>query len=376
MRVWAVGFFQEAAFFLMINFPGRLADLGLAEGGIGILYSASAVAALALRPAFGRILDVVHRRSVLKVAGIANVAATLALAVIDGSGATLWVVFLTQRILQIVLFTTILTYAADSLPREQRTHGLALFGLSGLIPIAAGGLTADLLIGWGGYPALLMAAAASGLVGWLIVWRLPLLPVMGRRPRRSFWAVLHQPDLRPLWWVSLMFGIGMETLFTFMRTYVDTRRTGSLGLFFGIYGALAVGTRLFGGSHYDRVPHRGVTVGAVAVLGLSLVLLGGTSHLAVFVVAAAVGGAAHGAVFPILSSQVVTRSRTAERGSAVAIFTSIFDVALLAAAPLVGALIDGIGYGVAFPAAGSVLMGGALVYAVWDRRLVQALATS
>src|SRR5680860_82953 len=88
--VFMVGLFQEVAFFLLVNLPGRLEQLGLGPTGIGLAYSASALAALALRPGLGRILDVVHRRTILRVAGIGNVAAILALALIDIAGPPLW----------------------------------------------------------------------------------------------------------------------------------------------------------------------------------------------------------------------------------------------------------------------------------------------
>lgn len=369
--VWLVGFFQEVSFFLLVNLPGRLAQLGLTEAGIGVAYSSSALAALILRPWLGRILDVVRRRTVLRVAGLANIAATAALAFIDTPGALLWTVFLTQRVLLIVLFTTLLTYAADCLPVELRTQGLAVFGLSGLIPVATSHLLGDAILSVADYPAVLLVAAGAAALSWSLVWRLPLLPVLGKRPRRNFWAVLVQRDMLPLWWITFMFAAGMETIFVFMRTYVDTRRIGSLGLFFGVYGALAVLTRLGGGSRYDRLPKRPVTVIAIVGQALGLVLVGLAGGTAMLVAGAAVLGAAHGAVFPILSSQVVDRARTAERGSAVAIFTSIIDVALLAIAPVVGFLIDRAGYHVAFPAVGGLLAVGAVVYTLWDRRLLR-----
>jgi predicted MFS family arabinose efflux permease len=113
------------------------------------------------------------------------------------------------------------------------------------------------------------------------------------------------------------------------------------------------------------------------VLGLGsyavgLALLAITSTIPVMVGAAVAVGLSHGAVFPILSSQVVSRARTAERGSAMSIFTSIFDIALLVAAPAVGFLIDGFDYRLAFGVVSFVLGIGALVYAWWDRRLVSS----
>jgi hypothetical protein len=57
-----------------------------------------------------------------------------------------------------------------------------------------------------------------------------------------------------------------------------------------------------------------------------------------------------------------------------AIFTSIFDIALLLGAPAVGFIIDGSGYLVAFGATGFFLVAGAVVYGIWDRRLVAAMS--
>jgi predicted MFS family arabinose efflux permease len=175
--------------------------------------------------------------------------------------------------------------------------------------------------------------------------------------------------------VTLFFSIGLETLFTFTRTYVDERQIGSTGLFFGVYGMSAAAMRIFGGSHYDRIPQRLFVVSALLAYGLGLGMMAIAGSLPLLIAAAVAGGVSHGAVFPILTSQVVGRARTAERGSAMAIFTSIFDIALLLAAPSVGFLIDGFNYRVAFGAVAIALGLGAAVYAIWDRRLVAAAAS-
>jgi predicted MFS family arabinose efflux permease len=310
------------------------------------------------------------------VTGLANAAVVLALVTTSVWGPLLWGLFLVQRVLQIALFTTMLTYGADSIPIQHRTQGLALFGLSGLFPIALSGVAGDLVIDAFGFGALFVLAATASLTSWLLVWRLPLLPVLGHRPRRGFWAALAQRNLLPVWWVTLFFSIGLETLFTFTRTYVDERQIGSTGLFFGVYGMSAAAMRIFGGSHYDRIPQRLFVVSALLAYGLGLGMMAIAGSLPLLIAAAVAGGVSHGAVFPILTSQVVGRARTAERGSAMAIFTSIFDIALLLAAPSVGFLIDGFNYRVAFGAVAIALGLGAAVYAIWDRRLVAAAASS
>lgn len=373
--IWIVGFLQGIGFFLLVNVPGRFFELGLTEGTIGLVYSLAALAGLSIRPLLGRTLDVVHRRTVIRVAGFINAAAVLGLAVTAVAGPLLFGWFVLARASQIVIFTATLTYAADTLPIHLRTRGLAIFGLSGLIPIAVSNLIGDRIIAATGYTGAIGTSAALALIAAVAVWWLPTLPVLGQRARRSFWAALAQPDLRVVWFITLVFAMGTETLFSFMRTFVETHPdVGSLGLFFAVYGGLAVTTRLMNGRRFDTVVPRKTAALGVAGLGFGMLLLSLAVGPVGFVAAAALGGAAHGVVFPVLTSEVVARARTSERGSAVATFTSIFDLAILGLVPVVGFLIDTSGYTTAYSAVAISMIGGAVFYYFWDIRRTGNLA--
>ncbi len=368
-RLFTAAIFQELSFMLLVYIPGYLTDLSATEGMIGILYSAAAVVSLLIRPWFGRVLDLTRRRTVLLIGGAINAVVILSLSLTSEWGAFLWGLFLVQRAVQIGLFTAMLTYGADAIPLERRTQGLAIFGLSGLIPIAVGGIAGDALIGNFGFDGLFVASAMFSIASWFVVWTFPTLPVRGAQPRRSFWAALAQPSLLPLWFVSLMFAVGLETLFTFARTFVEDRQVGTTGVIFAAYGTAAGLTRIAGGRLYDRLPHRPLLTGGIAVYGLGLVILALAQTVPMVVVAAVATGTAHGATFPLLSSEVINRARVNERGSAVSTLTAVFDVALLAGAPVVGATIDGFSYLVAFSAVGALLVVGSVLYWVWDRRI-------
>ena len=368
-RLFTAAMLQELSFSLFIHLPGYLSELGASEGRIGLLYAAAAVLSLTLRPWLGRILDLTHRRTVLLVSAALNLVVVLALTTTTAFGPFLWALFLMQRTIQIALFTAMLTYGADSIPIARRTQGLAIFGLSGLIPIAVGGYAGDVIIAAFGFDGLFLTAAAVTVLSWLIVWTLPVLPVRGAQPRRSFWAALAQRNLLPLWFATLLFAVGLESLFTFARTFVDDRQVGSAGLLFATYGIVAAITRVAGGRFYDKVAHRPMLTGSIALYGVGLLLMALAQSEALLVAAGITTGTAHGAAFPLLSSEVVNRARVSERGSAVATFTSIFDIALLAGAPSVGFLIDGFDYLVAFSVAGVALLLGALGYRFWDSRI-------
>lgn len=369
-RLFTAAILQELAFMLLVHFPGYLTDLGATEALIGVLYSAAAFVALLFRPLFGRVLDLTHRRTVMLVVGGVNTAIVLLYATTGDWNVYLWTLFVVQRVTQIALFTTMLTYGADSIPAKRRTQGLAFFGLSGLIPLSIGGLVGDVAIELVGFNGLFVLSAAAGLSAWIIIWTLPVLPVRGRQPRRGFFSALAQKNLLPIWFVTLLFAVGLESIFTYTRTFVDATSIGTTGLFFGVYGAVAAATRLLGGNRYDLVSHRVLIVGSIVLYGVGLALMGLATAVPMLVLAAAAVGAAHGAVFPLLSSEVVNRSRTAERGSAMSIFTSIFDISILIGVPIVGFLIEGIGYRFGWTSLAITLLVGSAIYWFWDRRLV------
>ena len=366
--VWVVGFFQGVGFFLLVNVPGRFLELGLREGAIGAVFAGASFVGLAFRPLLGRTLDVMRRRTVMRVAGLVNVAAVMGLAFTAAVSLPLFGWFVLARVSQVAVVAATLTYVADILPPALRLKGIAIFGMSSLLPIAVSNLIGDALIGLTGYQGAIAASAVMALVAAVLVWWLPALPVLEQGARRSFWVALVQRDLRTIWLITLVLAVGVETLFAFMRTFIEARTgVGSLAVFYGIYGVVAVGTRLFSGALAGVSPRLTASLGATS-LGVGIVVLAFAHGPGALIVAAVFAGAAHGMVFPILSSEVVSRARPSERGSAVATFTSIFGLSVLVFVPLIGQVIVAAGYSVAFAGVGIAIIGGSVAYHALDAR--------
>ena len=273
-KVFAAALLQEMSFFLLVHFPGYLKTLGITESLIGILYAAAAVVSLVFRPALGPNPRSDPPRTVLLVTGLLNAAVCSLWRSPPFGDPLLWGLFLAQRVLQIALFTTMLTYGADSIPAEHRTQGLALFGLSRSLPRS---------VGWGrrrpGHRCLWLPGALRPRLSresHLMAPGVASAPTADPSSPSSTWllgAAFAQRNLLPLWWVTLMFSIGMETVFTFTRTYVGDRAIGSTGLFFGVYGVSAAAMRIAGGRRYDRVPQRPFVAGSLLAYGSGLVLM-------------------------------------------------------------------------------------------------------
>jgi MFS family permease len=141
---------------------------------------------------------------------------------------------------------------------------------------------------------------------------------------------------------------------------------GTVGGFFTGYAGIAILVRLFFGWLPDRVGAVRVLLPAMAILSTGFLLLACATTAAEVMAAGMLCGLGHGYTFPILFGLVVTRSRDAERGSAMALYTGLFDVGVLLGGPSLGFVIDHAGYSTMFATTGGLLLMGALSFAIWD----------
>jgi MFS family permease len=171
-----------------------------------------------------------------------------------------------------------------------------------------------------------------------------------------------------------MFSFALTAYFVFLRTYVDVTGVGSVGLFFGVYATVAIIERIFFGWVPQRFGEHRTLYFAITLFAAGFVVLATTPSIAGVALAGAMCGAGHGYAFPILTSMTVTRAPDADRGSAIAFFTSLFDVGLLVGGPILGAIIGARGYPAMFLFAGVAIFVGVLIFAVWDRAAMRPRA--
>ena len=266
---------------------------------------------------------------------------------------------------QIVLFTTMLTYGADSIPASiaPRAWHCSAFPVS------------SRSVGWDrrrpghrfGYPALFVLASAASLTSWLLVWRLPLLPILGHRPRRGFWG-----RFRPAKSPSPVVGLLVQHRYGDLSSPLPGPTWAIGALARPVFQCLACPPPRceLSGEGATTEFRNALSSPDLLAYGSGLVLMAIAANTAVIVMAALAAGMAHGALFPILTSQVVSRARTAERGSAMSIYTLDLRHRPSRVRPAVGLVIDGFDYRTAFSAVAVMLGIGAVVYSLWDRWLV------
>lgn len=357
------------SFFLFLHLPRLLDDLGASEVRIGLIISITAVVAVGARPVIGTLLDSRGRRRVAVAGASLNLVAVLAYLTVTSIGPWLYVIRGVHGLAEAVTFTAFFTIGADVVPASRRTEGLALFGVSGLLPIALGGLIGDLVLRGDDFTPLFLTAAGFAVLALGASMRLADVPrEEGHTPSRGgFGRVLRDTALLPVWWLTFAFSVSLAAYFVFIAVYVDKAGIGSVGAFFAAYVATAVGLRLAFAWVPARVGERRVLLPACMSLAMGLVVLGGASSVAAILLAGVLCGAGHGYVFPILFATVVTRADDDDRGSAMGLFSMLFDLGTLVGGPTLGVIVATADFATMYRSAGLAFIVATIIYAVWDR---------
>jgi predicted MFS family arabinose efflux permease len=370
LLAWVANFLHSTGFHAFLHWPGWLSQRGETEVVIGLLVATMSVAAIATRPFVGRMMDTRGRRVVLLVGGATHVLATMLYMGLDVLADPSWLAIVGVRVVhgvaQAAMFSVLFTYAADIVPAERRAEGIALYGISGMIPMAVGVLIGDWVIVDGDYTHVFQLAGVCALGGMLAS---ALLPETRRgAPGRSFFAAARAPELRPLWFVGTSFAMGLAAYFVFLKTYlIEAPQLGSMTLFFTTYAVAAVLLRVLFGWVPERFGLIRVLIPSLLIGGAGLGLIAVATGPLHMVIAAITCGIGHGFAFPIISTLVVMRAQPDERGSAIALFTALFDLGVLLGGPCFGISARYAGYPVTFALAGGLCIIATVVFIAWDR---------
>ena len=366
---WLANMAQGMAFTMFLHFPGFLKGLGAGEVEIGLIVGLTAVASIAVRPSVGRAMDQRGRRPVILFGNVVNVAVLALYLTVGELGAWLYAVRITHGFAEALLFTALFTYGADQVratvaPRrspssESRGSCLSLWEACWATSSWLAGIsTSSSLSFWVSGFSLCSSATPSRISQAGNGSRTtPTIPRLGTA-EESDAAVVGDAGVLA----------GSDGVFHVpLKTFVIDTGIGSVGLFFSTYAATAIGLRLFAAWLPDRVGPKRVLYPALGSMVLGFIVLASATGSGAIAVAGVLCGAGHGYAFPIVMGMVVSRAAEADRGSAMAIFTGLFDVGALLGGPAFGAIIRFGSYSSMFLAAGGWMLVGGLIYAYLDR---------
>lgn len=356
----------------MLLLPLYLDAIGATRGQIGAIMGSAAASGLLARPAVAWALETLGRKPAL-IAGTLIMAAAMGLVLfVHDPGPTAYAVRLVFGLGVGALFTGYFTFAADVIPTARRTEGIALFGISGLVPLAINPLAHHIGVQatdlrW--FLPLMGVVILSSLVPLALVNEPPRARSAAKFSFLEALRTLKSRALWPCWFATIAFSGIAKVFMAFATVCAEHRGIPHPPDFWLTYALGAVCVRAFGARLPDRVgPVRfvGPAIGCAIVASL---LLAYATTFAGLLAAGLLAGIGHGYAFPVLTSLIVTRSPDHLRGSTLAMFTALWEVTGLTIPPLMGALADATSDATMFQVTAGL---GVLMLLVWrqlERRL-------
>lgn len=313
-------------YLLMPTLPIYLTqELHLSKGMVGLIMSAYVVAALAMRPFSGFLIDTFPRKSLCVTSFV--LFAGLSVTYLGASGA---ITFLVLRLLHGLVWGVITTsgntLAIDLVPHERRGEGIGYYGMSMNIAMALGPMTGLLLSDHFAYSSIFQAAILSHFLGLGLAVSLRIPP----KPHHHhavlsldrFLLIRGIPSGIAMLFVTVSFGL----VLAFAAMYGKDHRIGHTGLFFVALAVGILGARLLTGRFLDRGHCERIGVLGAVLAAASLLLLGLFPMAGCYFTAALSLGFGYGMDFPAVQTMIVNQAGHHQRGTANSTYFTAFDM--------------------------------------------------
>jgi predicted MFS family arabinose efflux permease len=381
--VFTATFALNVALNFFVLLPIFIVRLGGHANTIGAIVATAGLAALVARPGSSFAVDRRGRRWTAMWFLVLNALAMTAFIPVRSLGWPIYAVATLNGIANGTARVALFAMVYPLLPRGREGQAMAVQSLSGQGPASFGALLGEIIMRRLGLTVLFASAAALCLIAALAVAMVakdlphPRHPaaVSARARDGSYLALLLNPSLLPYWIVTFCFGFAISSRISFIAPFAYRQGIASIGLYFTLYGLVAVFVRL-SGSLMDRLGLDRMLAPALAVMGVGIALVALTGHLGMFEIAALIGGLGHGFAYPVLSAMLIRDTPAGHGSRASSIYTSMWDLSAMVGPFTLGILAHYAGYAPMFLIAGGVAIAAALYLRATSRGPRRAAAGS
>jgi MFS family permease len=365
-------FFTVSSFGSFFMLPLFVTRHGGSKADIGVVMGVFALASVLSRPWIAEMIDRIGRKRSYTIGSCLMTILPLTYLLFHGTLDRFYLALLMVRLVHGVglalCFTAVFTYVVDIIPQVRLNEGLGMFGITGLLGLAAGPALAEVIVENYGFPAFFLSASALGAAGLALHFSLPesLRKETHVNPK-GFFRVLLQPKMLMVALLASFFGFGLAASGSFVTPYAKENQLAFISLYFMGYSTAAVLTRILGGRVADHIGEERVISPAMLLTGAGLLLLALPLSSPLLLASGLLSGCGHGFLFPCLNSLAVRDESPHIRGKITGVFTGSIDAGAFAGAVALGYIGEWAGFRVLFLTAGVALLLGCGVYSARRR---------
>jgi len=323
-RIWTLAFVElflinslsSLGHFMMNTLMPRYAEqLGASPSTVGVVASAFAITALAVRPVVGP-ATTSFRNNRLFAAGNAIILASFLIYLFSYNVPTLIVGRLLQGIGMGFLAPVSMAMVSEVLPPSKFASGIGIFSLGQAIAMAVGPSAGLAVVERFGYGGLFVFGAA--LVGLSVILSLMF---KSKEPERNvrFHITLDNFVAKEVWvpTVMMFFLSGAQaTIQSFILIYAGLGGVEQIGLFFTVYAVCLLISRPVCGRVADRFGMDKMIVPGILVYALAFVVISFARTLPMFLLAGVLAAFGYGICQPLLQTLCMKMVPNDRRGVA------------------------------------------------------------
>lgn len=305
-----------------------VSELHAGKSQVGLVLAAYTIASVMIRPFSGFALDKFGRRSIFLLAiGLYTLFFSGYLLV--ASIASLIILRFLQGLTWGVTTISGSTIAVDITPVEKRGEGIGYFSLSTTMGMPVGPIVGLFICHQWGYTAMFVSGLGISLAALVcaLAIKLPKRLVVGRRIQFNWNTLFDRNSVRP----SLNLLVIMSTyggLLSFIALYGRELGITNSSLFFSVFAAGIIVSRLVVGKVFDKRGPNGILTFCLVLLMIGFVLLATVQNSLGFYLSATIIGFGIGVVFPTFQAIVNNLTDTEHRGAANSTLYTSLDIGM------------------------------------------------
>lgn len=352
-RDFLFGIFGFFALYMAVSLyfllPVFLKPFGPRQSQVGLIMGIFSIVAIAVRPLFGRMIDVRGGKP-LALAGIAVLIAGVPFFhFVHDAG---WLPLALRAFMGVgwgISMSATISMCSDLAPADRLARSMGIIGVAGLVANALGPLLAEEItarwgFGWVFNASLVFLGAAFFCI--LGVGARGIVRPEAAGAKAGFRALRNVP-LAVVIIVAAMpifHGSIRGAIIYFIAVFGQSVGIERVGTFFLVFSLAAILTRFGTGDLSDRFGRKIVILPAALIICANLFLISRIHTTPLLLATGFLGGIGQGLIFPALSTYIIDFMGRGNKGLAISMYNSLFDVGMGVGSPFFGWISDIMGY--------------------------------